>query len=175
MLFRGFRKVFKLCVDRLLPSNQVVPAPFTQEECQELNSLLRSFNADQDGIQTRLVARILIRVGEHKSTKILTKILNTLEAIWRQAFFRPNKPLPKDVVSSVHPTIRRRRPIIRSFFDIIISVICLGIPYIFYERHAQHRIDEESNLRSIGPMFIIGACTCIVVRSFPLFYQYESP
>lgn len=50
--------------DRLLPTNQVVPAPFTQDECQELNNLLRSFTADQDGIQTRLVARILIRVGE---------------------------------------------------------------------------------------------------------------
>ncbi|KAF9445219.1 hypothetical protein P691DRAFT_282686 [Macrolepiota fuliginosa MF-IS2] len=131
--------------DRLLPSNQVVPAPFSQDECQELNSLLRSFTADQDGIQTRLVARILIRV-----------------AIWRQAFFRPNKPLPKDVVSSASPAVRRRRPIIRTFFDIIISVICLGIPYIFFERHSRHRIDEESNFRSAGPMFIIGACTCLV-------------
>jgi len=41
-----------------------MPAPFTQDECQELNNLLRSFTADPDGIQTRLVARILIRVGE---------------------------------------------------------------------------------------------------------------
>ncbi|KXN82470.1 hypothetical protein AN958_02531 [Leucoagaricus sp. SymC.cos] len=131
--------------DRLLPSNQVVPAPFSQDECQELNNLLRSFNTDQDGIQTRLVARILIRV-----------------AIWRQAFFRPNKPLPTDVVSHTFPTVRRRRPIIRSFFDVVISIICLGIPYIFFERHSQHRIDEESNFRSVGPMFIIGACTCIV-------------
>lgn len=29
--------------DRLLPSHRTVPAPFTQEECQELMSLLRSF------------------------------------------------------------------------------------------------------------------------------------
>jgi hypothetical protein len=30
--------------DRLLPSQRTVPAPFTQEECQELMSLLRSFS-----------------------------------------------------------------------------------------------------------------------------------
>ncbi|KAJ3567977.1 hypothetical protein NP233_g6017 [Leucocoprinus birnbaumii] len=131
--------------DRLLPSNQVAPPPFSQDECQELNSLLRSFSADQDGIQTRLVARILIRV-----------------AMWRQAFFRPNKPLPKDVVSNTYPAVRRRRSIVRGFFDVVISVICLGIPYIFFERHTQHRMDEESNMRTVGPMFIIGACTCIV-------------
>jgi hypothetical protein len=30
--------------DRLLPSQGSIPPPFTQEECQELMSLLRSFN-----------------------------------------------------------------------------------------------------------------------------------
>lgn len=131
--------------DRLLPSNQVVPAPFSQDECNELDRLLRSFTADQESIQTRLVARILIRV-----------------AIWRQAFFRPNKPLPKDVVANTYPAIRRQRSVVRGFFDVLVSIICLGIPYIFFERHSQHRMDEESNLRTVGPMFIIGACTCIV-------------
>jgi hypothetical protein len=71
--------------------------------------------------------------------------------------------------------VRRRRPIIRGFFDVVISIICLGIPYIFYERHTQHRIDEESNLRSASPMFIIGACTCVVVRSIRSFHLYEGP
>ncbi|KAG6868116.1 hypothetical protein C0993_007494 [Termitomyces sp. T159_Od127] len=32
--------------DRLLPAHHPVPAPFTQEECQELTSLLRSFGLD---------------------------------------------------------------------------------------------------------------------------------
>jgi len=30
--------------DRLLPSQSSIPPPFTQEECQELMALLRSFN-----------------------------------------------------------------------------------------------------------------------------------
>ena len=31
-------------IERLLPSNCAVPAPFTQEECQELMTLIRSFD-----------------------------------------------------------------------------------------------------------------------------------
>lgn len=134
-----------------------------------MNNLLRSFTADQDGIQTRLVARILLRVGECNRASLSAACLTAAEAIWRQAFFRPNKPLPKDVVCSVHPVVRRPRPI-RAFFDILVSIVCLGIPYIFFERHTQHRIDEESNFRSAGPMFIIGACTCIVVRNITRFF-----
>lgn len=34
-------------------------------------------------------------------------------------------------------------------------------------------MDEESNLRSASPMFIIGAGTCVVVRLFHPFYLYE--
>ena len=37
-------------LDRLLPSQRTVPAPFTQEECQELMSLLRSFSNGQTGL-----------------------------------------------------------------------------------------------------------------------------
>jgi len=92
--------------------------------------------------------------------------LRSYPVIWRQTFFRPNKPLPRDVVSNIYPLVRRRRSLVRGFFDVVISVICLGIPYIFFERHSQHCVDEESNLRAVGPTFIIGACTCIVVSLF---------
>jgi len=100
--------------------------------------------------------------------------LRSYLAIWRQAFFRPNKPLPKDVVLNTYPLVRRRRSLVRGFFDVVISVICLGIPYILFERHNQHRVDEESNLRAVGPMFIIGACTCIVVSLFPVWLLFMS-
>jgi hypothetical protein len=33
--------------DRLLPSHRAIPAPFTQEECQELRTILMSFNSGQ--------------------------------------------------------------------------------------------------------------------------------
>jgi len=41
--------------------------------------------------------------------------------------------------------------------------MCLGIPYMFLER-TQHQclLDEESGLRSIAPMFVVGACTCLI-------------
>jgi hypothetical protein len=35
--------LFFFFIERLLPSHSAVPAPFTQEECQELMTLIRSF------------------------------------------------------------------------------------------------------------------------------------
>lgn len=44
------------------------------------------------------------------------------------------------------------------------SVLCLGIPYLFMDRTAPHRLDEEGGLRgSQGPLLVIGACACLVV------------
>lgn len=42
-LVDGTFHTVNLLPDRLLPSHRTIPAPFTQEECQELMSLLRSF------------------------------------------------------------------------------------------------------------------------------------
>ena len=38
-----FTHFFFLFIERLLPSHRAIPAPFTQEECQELMTLIRSF------------------------------------------------------------------------------------------------------------------------------------
>lgn len=38
-----FLKMLMELLDRLLPSHRSIPAPFTQDECQELMGLLRSF------------------------------------------------------------------------------------------------------------------------------------
>ncbi|CAA7259460.1 unnamed protein product [Cyclocybe aegerita] len=137
--------------DRLLPSHRAIPAPFSQEECQELINILRSFNSDSqqddNGIQTRVVARILLRVAQ-----------------WRQTYFRPNKPLPKDVGTPIGALPVQRRPFRRAVFDLLISCLCLGIPYLFIERArvALRGADHESGLRHSSPMLIIGACTCLV-------------
>ncbi|KDR84460.1 hypothetical protein GALMADRAFT_714456 [Galerina marginata CBS 339.88] len=137
--------------DRLLPSNRPIPSPFTQAECQELMNLLRSFNENQPddhGIQTRVVARILLRVAQ-----------------WRQMYFRPNKPLPRDVSTGANQLPIQRRPFRRVFFDFFVSCLCLGIPYLFLERvRLSGRItDEESGVfRNSSPMVIVGACTCLV-------------
>ncbi|KAF8076962.1 hypothetical protein FPV67DRAFT_1715819 [Lyophyllum atratum] len=136
--------------DRLLPSHRSVPAPFTQEECQELMSLLRSFEQNEGGLQTvvhtRIVSRILLRVAH-----------------WRQQHFRPNKPLPTDVGQRDVSLPKHRRPLHRALTDFLISCLCLGIPYIFFDRSRPYHLDEESGMRSAaGPMFIVGACTCLV-------------
>ncbi|RDB19890.1 hypothetical protein Hypma_013085 [Hypsizygus marmoreus] len=136
--------------DRLLPSQRSIPAPFTQEECQELMSLLRSFGDQGDFslqtvVQTRIVSRILLRVAH-----------------WRQQYFRPNKPLPTDVSSNDLRLPKYRRPFRRALVDFVVSCLCLGIPYIFFERTRSHRLDEESGLRNPAPMLVVGACTCLI-------------
>src|SRR4051812_35555746 len=52
-------------------------------------------------------------------------------AHWRQLYFRPNKPLPSDVGNHLP---KRRRPILRTAFDLVISCLCLGIPFFFFDR-----------------------------------------
>ncbi|TFK61040.1 hypothetical protein BDN72DRAFT_863919 [Pluteus cervinus] len=135
--------------DRLLPNHRSLPAPFSQEECQELLSLLRSFpdqgEAIQAVVQNRVIARVLLRVAH-----------------WRQVHFRSTKPLPDDVGSGPIQPPKRARSIGRVFIDFIVSCVCLGIPYIFFQRNNYHRLDEESGFRQGAPLFVIGACTCLV-------------
>ncbi|KAF8885293.1 hypothetical protein BD779DRAFT_683517 [Infundibulicybe gibba] len=67
-----------------VPSHRATPAPFTQEECQHLTTLLQSFDkrggaGAQISLRTYTIARIMLRV-----------------VCWRQSHFRPEKPLPAD-------------------------------------------------------------------------------
>lgn len=82
---------------------------------------------------------------------------------WRQQHFRPNKPLPTDTIKHYRPD--RRQTFRKFFFDIIMSTLCLGLPYLFLGRSQHHRIDEEGGVRSPGPMVVVGACACLVVSS----------
>ncbi|KAI0940341.1 hypothetical protein AcV5_001475 [Taiwanofungus camphoratus] len=134
--------------DCLLPSSRPILPPFTPQECQELMGLLRSSEGSSknaSAVQTRLVARVLLRVVQ-----------------WRQYYFRPNKPLPRDAIRGPR-RVERRIPFHRTMLDFLISCLCLGIPYIFLDRSQPQRIDEESGIRrSAGPMLVIGACACLV-------------
>lgn len=98
---------------------------------------------------------------------MFSPFLRHSSAHWRQVYFRPTKPLPKDVQFGGRPfPIHEHRPFRRAFFDFIISCICLGIPYFFLERVrlSGRSSDEESGLlRGPAPIFIIGACTCLMV------------
>ncbi|KAL4257782.1 hypothetical protein AB1N83_010513 [Pleurotus pulmonarius] len=64
--------------DRLLPRSHGPPPPFSQEECNELTNLLRSFGDNpsdqtlQNTVHTRIVSRILLRVGESEHPPFFT-------------------------------------------------------------------------------------------------------
>ncbi|TEB32087.1 hypothetical protein FA13DRAFT_1754558 [Coprinellus micaceus] len=117
--------------DRILPSQKPVPPPFGPSECDELRKLINSFPADSpddNGIQTRVVARVLLRV-----------------ASWRQAHFRSHKPLPKDVKPVPPTSLAGRRAsavgksVLRLVWDLFVVLVCLGLPYIFVEKRKQRR------------------------------------
>jgi len=137
--------------DRLLPLSRSIPPPFTQGECQELMSLLRSFGATPDAsgfqmvVHTRIVARILLRMAR-----------------WRQSHFRPHRPLPHDAQKTSHTHRRHQTSFVRTLVDFLVGFICLGIPYFFIDRSHHFRVDEESGLHAVGPMLVVGACSCLV-------------
>ncbi|KAF8839287.1 hypothetical protein BDN67DRAFT_905823 [Paxillus ammoniavirescens] len=131
--------------DRLLTHPQPVPPPFSQEECQELIKLLNESSHPMTPAYTRIVARVLLRVAH-----------------WRQAHFRPYKPLPRDVSYLQHP---RSTPIMRTVVEILIGILCLGIPFMFVDRarYNGHFDVEGSHVpESTALLFVIGACACLV-------------
>lgn len=132
--------------DPLLAHPQPIPPPFTQDECRKLLGHLNDPNLRSTTTHTRMIARILLRVAH-----------------WRQTHFRPYKPLPRDVPIMQRP--KRHVPIGRMIVDIITGIICLGIPFFLVDRSTYGgHVDLEGNVvsNSGGPLFIAGACACLV-------------
>jgi hypothetical protein len=134
--------------DRLLPSAHPSPPPFTQEECQQLITLLRSFNHVSaqtiSVVRTRAVSKVLLRI-----------------AAWRQG--RPlSDAIHQDPRGNVNapPT---RIPFRRTAGDFVVSLFCLGLPYLFLERSHHQRFDVEGGVRNIaGPMLVVGGFACLI-------------
>ncbi|OAX39078.1 hypothetical protein K503DRAFT_690330 [Rhizopogon vinicolor AM-OR11-026] len=132
--------------DPLLAHPQPVPPPFSQDECQKLLRHLNDPSLLSTTTHTRMIARILLRVAH-----------------WRQMHFRPHKPLPHDVPIMQRP--KRHVPAGRMFFDIIVGILCLGIPFFLVDRSTYGgHLDLESGMAShtSGSMFLVGACACLV-------------
>lgn len=117
-------------------------------------------------VRTRIVARVLLRQGQ-----LVTPARITLDhcsygpsAQWRQHYFRPTKPLPSDLNKNSAPP-DRRLPFRRAFMDVVMSILCLGIPYLYMDRAGHHRVDEEGGMRGQGALLVIGGCACLVVCS----------
>ena len=99
-----------------------------------------------------------------------TITLTSNVAQWRQVYFRPNKPLPRDAIKGVP---KPRIPFYRAVLDFIIGCLCLGIPYIFLSRSLNQNFDEESGLYNTGPVLMVSACACLVVSTYLMLYAFQ--
>lgn len=124
----------------------------------------------QAAIRTRMIAKILLRIS--KSNVGFLPIPCSLSI--RTAAWRLGSPSsPKDSLAGSSKTnghIERRIPFRRTMLDFVISIVCLGVPYLFVERSRYHRGDHESGPRpsSAGPMLVIGSCACLIVSAILL-------
>ena len=170
-------------LDRLLPSSLPSTPPFSQEECQELLTLLRSFNRelshyDHDSltyisppelsaqtvsvVRTRVVSKVLVRVGKVWLAYALPGLIEFCLAAWRQGRLGGGATFQDSWRNHNGPSART--PFLRTAGDFIISFICLGLPYLFLERSHHQRFDTESGVRSnAGPMLVVGALACLIV------------
>ncbi|KAG6373906.1 hypothetical protein JVT61DRAFT_6059 [Boletus reticuloceps] len=133
--------------DRLLthPHLPPTPPPFSQDECIELFKLL---NGEVEFLSLTRQVRGLIAIP--------------IPAHWHQVNFRPHKPLPRDV-SYQQPA--RSTPIIRTILELLFGILCLGIPFLFEDRaryHGHFDVEGSHLPESTTPLFVIGACACLV-------------
>jgi hypothetical protein len=128
-------------------------------------------------VHTRIIARVLLRIGTHPLNIDLYIYAHAPEptAHWRQMHFRPHRPLPHDAQKTSYSRTQHRGSFIRTIFDFIIGFLCLGIPYLFLDRAHRHQMDEESGLHSAGPMLVIGACSCLAVGLPIIFFLVPLP
>ncbi|KAI5995748.1 hypothetical protein F5J12DRAFT_726048 [Pisolithus orientalis] len=133
--------------DWLLAHPQPIQLPFSQEECQEPLRPLNDPSQQSTLSYTCMVTHVLL-----------------CAAHWHQVNFRPHKPLPQDIITT-HTS--RQTLMLCMAVEILIGILCLGIPFLFVDRvrYSSH-FDVEGNvsMQSSVPLFVISACTCLVVR-----------
>jgi len=105
-------------------------------------------------VRTRVVSKVLVRVGEFGIAHKLPGLIKFCLAAWKQGRL--------GLRNNNGPSTRV--PLLRTVGDFIISVVCLGLPYLFLERSHHQRFDAESGVRNTaGPMLVVGALACLIV------------
>ncbi|KAJ6455157.1 hypothetical protein C8R45DRAFT_846045 [Mycena sanguinolenta] len=131
--------------------------PFTQSECQRLLQLLRPFGGGeylQSTSITRVVSRILLRVGEFF---LRADFHSTLTRIY---LAQHHRALSSDIGNEqLHSPGFIRRAV-----DVLMSVLLLGVPYLVHTRAVYHMTDAERAIieRTSLPTLLIGMCTCLL-------------
>jgi len=95
-------------------------------------------------VRTRAVSKVLLRI-----------------AAWRQG--RPLGDTGHQDTRGNGNTSLARIPFRRTAGDFVVSLFCLGLPYLFLERSHHQRFDAEGGVRNIaGPMLVVGGFACLI-------------
>ena len=113
-------------------------------------------------VRTRVVSKVLVRVGKFWLAYTLPCLIKFRSAAWRQGRLRDGATFQDSWRNHNGPSTRV--PFRRTAGDFIVSFVCLGLPYLFLERSHHQRFDTESGVRSnAGPMLVVGALACLIV------------
>ena len=164
-----------LALDRLLPSPLPSIPPFSREECQELLTLLRSFNrelshGDHDSLtyislpdlsaqtvsvlRTRVVSKVLAHIGKVWLTYTLPGLIYFCLAAWRKGRFGVGATFQNSWRNHNGPSART--PFLRTTGDII-SFVCLGL-FLHHQR-----FDTGGVRSNAGPILVVGALACLIM------------
>ena len=109
-------------------------------------------------VRTRIVSKVLVRVGKFWLALQITWPYQVCLAAWRQGHLGNQDSRGR---LNIPPA---RIPFLRTAGDFIISFVCLGLPYLFLERSHHQRFDTEGGVRNnAGPMLVVGALACLIV------------
>ena len=170
-----------IALDRLLPSRSSLPSipPFSQEECRELLTLLRSFNREPfhsghdsltyislpdlsaqtvSVLRTRVVSKVLVHFGKVWLAHTLPGHIYFCLVAWRIDRFGGGATFQNSWRNGNGPSART--PFLRTAGDFIIPFVCLGV---FLERLHHQRFDTGAVRSSAGPILVVGALACLIM------------
>ncbi|KAI6152681.1 hypothetical protein BKA82DRAFT_1008437 [Pisolithus tinctorius] len=108
------------------------------------------------------MSSVLSATGHPSQQSTLSYTRMVARVLLHAVNFWPHKPLPQDIITT-HTS--RQTPMLRTAVEILIGLLCLGIPFLFVDR-ARYRghfdVEGIASTQGSAPLFVVGACTCLV-------------
>lgn len=175
--------------DSVLSDVSEFPTPFTRDECSQLLQLLNiPPDVDSEILQTRLIARIFIRLCKHKQAR--RRSLKLVRKIRQPSSLPASHASTSSSLHIVNEVFSQGYRIRTAMADLFAASFSFGLPYFYLERRNEQvgwvsRRNEQQGVESTsreerarspvtvskgvkkmsigaaGPMVVFAACTCV--------------